>query len=251
MFNCDINLFVNSFGDKEVAKNFLNKNDASINGFIETAKNNNILTPDIRDLARLLLICKETKATSVIEYGCGFSSFVFHKYLSNFQLEFNKEKKIPNFFQIVEVHKEFLNIAKSRFGDTPNFLKCFYEISSISRDKYRNDGSHIFLTAYNFVPEIIYLDGPNPHDISHSNFHDKSERVPISSDVINIESWLEPATILIVDGRTANVRYLKRNLQRDWQWSSNFENDCSIAILREEPLGKKNIEKLKARGLLK
>ena len=76
------------------------------------------------------------------------------------------------------------------------------------------------------------------------------QRVPISSDILIIESWLEPGTVLIIDGRVANVRYLKSKLIRNWEWATDVENDVTIAILNETPLGHKSSKDLKERGFI-
>ena len=81
--------------------------------------------------------------------------------------------------------------------------------------------------------------------ILKNHFFLLNQRVPISSDILKIESWLMPGTVLIVDGRNANVRYLKRSFTRNWEWDTNTTNDCSIAILNEQPYGKKDFENLK------
>ena len=116
-------------------------------------------------------------------------------------------------------------------------------------DFYRNDGSHIYSAKYRFSPDIIYLDGPDPADILDTNFLKDSQRIPISSDILSIESWLIPGSIIVIDGRMANVEYLRRNFKRNWRWGINQNNDCSIGILVDDPLGTKNIQNLKERGL--
>ena len=35
-------------------------------------------------------------------------------------------------------------------------------------------------------------------------------------DIIKIEYFLTPGTIIITDGRTANAQFLKDNFQRNW-----------------------------------
>ena len=67
----------------------------------------------------------------------------------------------------------------------------------------------------------------------------------------NVAIGYGKTAILHIIDIEANVEYLKSNLKRQWDWASNYENDCSIAILKDKPLGKKNIENLKNRGLIK
>ena len=224
--------------------NFLKENNIQVDKMLMDAEKKNILKPNLKDLARLLKICKDTNPSKIIEYGCGFSSVIFHEFLNQ------NDNNIDKFFQIVEVHQKYIDIAIERFDKSKNSLKLILDICNVQEDIKRNDGSHQYLASYKFNPDIIYLDGPDPGDIKDSNFINSEQRLPISSDLLAIESWLVPGTIIIVDGRIANVRYLKRNFQRNWEWDTNFENDCSICILNEEPLGKKNQINLRDRGLI-
>lgn len=65
----------------------------------------------------------------------------------------------------------------------------------------------------NICPDFIYLDAP-------SQFSPKGEirgistrhkdRVPMSADILTIEHFLLPGTLIVVDGRTANARFLRQ-----------------------------------------
>ena len=66
------------------------------------------------------------------------------------------------------------------------------------------------------------------------------ERMPISSDVILFEYYLTPGTIIYIDGRSNNARFLKNNLQRNWLYKHFEEEDVNIFFLNETPLGKWN-----------
>ena len=68
--------------------------------------------------------------------------------------------------------------------------------------------------------------------------------MPMSSDILKIEHFLKPGTIIIVDGRAANSRFLKTNLQRDWQYGYNQINDQHVFFLKKKALGKLNQKQL-------
>ena len=96
-------------------------------------------------------------------------------------------------------------------------------------------------------PDFIYLDGPDQFNINgnknginlnHNDF------MPMSSDILKIEHFLKPGTIIVVDGRAANSRFLKTNLQRDWRYGYNQTNDQHIFFLKEQALGKLNQKQL-------
>ena len=71
-------------------------------------------------------------------------------------------------------------------------------------------------TEYEFLPlinpDFIYLDGPNPFSVSGniSNFNTAhKDLMPMASDILKIEPFLLPGTIILIDGRTANANFLK------------------------------------------
>ena len=69
--------------------------------------------------------------------------------------------------------------------------------------------------------------------------------MPMSCDILKFENFLIPQTIIIIDGRTANARFLKNNFKRKWAYFYDENNDQNIFILDEKPFGivsKKQIE---------
>ena len=248
MLNFKLKELTNSFQSEEESFKFLKKNQIPVENFVKDSLEEKLIEPNFNDLARLLKICQNFKPINILEYGCGFSSYVFHHYLTkDYPSKISKKKHL----QIIEVHNKYLNLTVNRFKKNDSNIEIILEECRVVRDKYRDDGSHFYLANYNFIPDVIYLDGPDPNDIEKSFFSRLNQRVPISSDILKIESWLMPGTVLIVDGRNANVRYLKRSFTRNWDWDTNLTNDCSIAILNEQPYGKKDFENLKERGLIK
>jgi hypothetical protein len=67
------------------------------------------------------------------------------------------------------------------------------------------------------------------------------ERTPIAADVLLMEPSFIPGTIIHFDGRTNNVRFLQKNLQRDWRFDCNQEEDYTTMLLDEPRLGKINV----------
>lgn len=255
MFKINVNSLVNPFSSREDAYEYLKKNIIPIDIFKEEAIKFNLIEPNIEDLARLHYICLSTKPNSILEFGCGFSSYIFHNYLSNFTT--NHSEGCPNLLQIFEVHKKFLDISTNRFNKLSNKVDVKSSICKIVKDLSRDDGSHYYDGNINYIPQIIYLDGPSHHDIPYSKFDENNystqlgfTRPPISSDILKIESWLEPATIILVDGRNSNVRYLKNKLSRNWDWTESIDSRFNFAILNEKPLGNYNSRILEERGFI-
>ena len=67
----------------------------------------------------------------------------------------------------------------------------------------------------------------------------------MSCDVLKIEYFLTPGTILIVDGRAANVQFLKDNFSRNWAYKYVKYCDQHVFVLIEKSLGKYNDNQIK------
>ena len=59
----------------------------------------------------------------------------------------------------------------------------------------------------------------------------------MAADILSFEHFLQPGTLIIIDGRTANARFLKCNLQRNWYHFHSQKCDQHFLELQEEPLG--------------
>ena len=67
----------------------------------------------------------------------------------------------------------------------------------------------------------------------------------MSCDILKIEFFLTPGTILVIDGRGANAEFLKKNFLRKWSYKYVKKVDQHIFILNEKPLGKYNLNQIK------
>ena len=108
-----------------------------------------------------------------------------------------------------------------------------------------------FATEYKSLPlvnpDFIYLDAPNQFEVKKSinNFTIKHhDMMPMSCDILKFEHFLTPGTIIVLDGRTANARFLKANFQRNWVYKRNVESDHNIFYLNESALGSHNQEQI-------
>ena len=66
----------------------------------------------------------------------------------------------------------------------------------------------------------------------------------MSADILRFEFFLEPGTLILIDGRTANARFLKAYLRRNWAYLHDPAGDIHYFELQEEPLGPFNKAKL-------
>ena len=205
---------------------------------------------DFNDLCRLHWIVLSRKVFTTLEYGSGFSTafiadacFILSCYFNNIINDIRVEKKFHIFS--LEESSKFLKITKKRI---PRFISDHVTLikSKINVVKYQNK----FATTYSMIPDIspdfIYLDGPSTFikkrykGFSFNNI----SRFPMSSDLLHFEYFLEPGTFLLVDGRTANARFLKDHFKRKWKYYHDRKGDCHYFELIESSLGPYNKRKI-------
>ena len=58
------------FRDEEVSFEYLRQNSIPIESLLEDAKIENLIAPNLNDLARLLKVCNLTNPSKIIEFGC-------------------------------------------------------------------------------------------------------------------------------------------------------------------------------------
>ena len=218
----------------------------------ETVNNKAYPNPtELDDLIRIHYLVRLRKVTTILEFGVGKSTAVFSDALSKNKDQYedyvidNLRRSNPFECHSIDNNKGWLDSVSKNFSSLTNisyhFCKC--EVTTInSRICTLFDG------IPNICPDLIYLDGPDQYSVEGnvrgiSTHH--PDRMPMSGDIITIEHFLTPGTLIIVDGRTANARFLKQNLQREWEYSSSEQFDQHFFELKELPLGpfnKKQIE---------
>jgi len=212
-------------------------------------KNNEPLPPEFDDLIRLHFIIKKRKATTVLEYGVGYSSIV----LADAIFKNSQDNSIPkircsNLFELhsVDTSKEYINITKKRIPKRLSSIINFH-FSNVTMSEFNGRICTLFDSNPNISPDIIYVDGPDQFsptgDIRGiSTRH--SDRMPMVADILSMEHFLCPGTLIIFDGRTANARFVKSNLQRNWSYLYVEEFDQHFFELLETPLGEHNKKKI-------
>ena len=66
----------------------------------------------------------------------------------------------------------------------------------------------------------------------------------MSCDILKFEYFLTPGTIIVVDGRGANSKFLLDNLKRKWVYEFQKKYDQHIFLLDDPILGKYNKRQL-------
>jgi len=223
------------------------RQDKGISGSVD-ADFTDPFAPNIHDLARLHRLCLGRKVMTILEFGCGYSSLIFAHALSinsqrhgGFMLE---NLRRHDFFEVhsVDDMQDYIKIASER---TPDELSAFanFHKSSVHMTRFNGRICTEYQELPNICPDLIYLDGPSQHaatgDINGiTTAH--PDRVPMSCDLLKIEHFLLPGTLIVVDGRTANARFLKSNFQRQWAYRHEEASDVHYFELQEPPLGKYN-----------
>jgi hypothetical protein len=216
---------------------------------IKYEKQKKIYKPILQDLYNIYQVIIKNNRTSVLEFGSGWSSIIISRALIENKKNFKKNKfKINPFFEhhILENEKKFLYYTKKKIN---YFLKNYknknvkYSFSDCFLEVVNNK----FVTLYKKLPDInpdfIYLDGPDQSKIKSKkkSFKINSEKfMPMVSDILLIEYFLIPGTIIMIDGRGANAQYLKNNFTRKWGYKYFKDSDQHLFQLQAPSLGKKN-----------
>lgn len=212
------------------------------------AVNPSVLEPfgaELDDLIRLHYLALSRKAMTVLEFGVGKSTLVFDHALGVNKLRHeeyvsaNLRCATPFVCHTVDNSAHWLNEVRLK---NKTYNVEFYE-AAVCMTEYMG----AICTAYdplpNVCPDLIYLDAPDQYsvigDIRGISTR-AADRVPLAADILFMEFFLMPGTLIVVDGRTANARFLAANLKRNWAYIYFKKFDQHFFELREDPLGKYN-----------
>ena len=203
--------------------------------------------PNLGDLEFLYGLVRGCKAKIVMEFGIGYSTLVIAKALEKNKAEWDGNikpyKSDAHFFtlHVVEANNNgrwmsgaMANILHRMSGDS-----IFVTICPVMIGTFQDKICHYYTKIPNILPDFVYLDGPDPMHVNgqirgvHFNY---PEALPMAADLLFIEPVLLPGTTILIDGRTANARFLKRNFQREWNCHWYAGGDCTVMTLNEEPL---------------
>lgn len=208
------------------------------------------LVSEYDDLIRLHYLIRKRKVTTILEFGIGKSTVVF-----NNALNLNKR----DYGDYVENNLRRANAFECHSLDNDAFWIDHFELSyknlnnvtvhqsDVEMDMVCDRICSLYKKLPNICPDFIYLDAPGMYSVKGNvnGIHTRhSDRVPIAADLILIEYYLLPGTLVVVDGRTSNARYLRNNFQREWEYTYISEYDQHFFELVEEPLGLHNRKQL-------
>jgi len=232
-------------GGVDVLSNKINKDKwSSVN------PDNKVPFPaELDDLIRLHYLITSRKVTKILEFGVGKSTIVFDHALSQNKNAFGNyvetylRRSNPFECHSVENSKQWIETIK-RSHKTKN---VFFHYSSCEIGTFNDRICTFYETLPNICPDFIYLDAPDQFSVSGDirgiSTRDP-DRLPMSADILALEHFLLPGTLIVVDGRTANARFLKTNFQRDWTYKYFNDYDQHFFELNEDPLGPYNAKQI-------
>ena len=209
------------------------------------------IAPDKSDLSRLHRLLRQRCVATVLEFGVGFSTLVIADALSKNAAEFGGDSPghvAADAHRVISVDTSEKWIAETA-ARIPERLQRFVSSHHSAAHARTVNGQlcHYYDELPDIVPEFIYLDGPDPREV-HGTVNGigfaNPERTPLAADLLMLEPSLLPGTMILVDGRINNVRFLDNNFRRPWKLSQDPEGNFAIFELTEPPLGARNKARL-------
>ena len=202
--------------------------------------------PECPDLTRLYSIIRMRKILTVLEFGSGFSTKIIGEALKKNKFDYSKKislirRKNPFHLYSLESEKKYANkvIKSCKEAGLEEYVTV--KLVEAEQTSFNNLICGKYKKIPSVCPDLIYVDGPMPMSYKNSKQQymsmNDTDITNITCDLLIIEPVLLPGTIVIIDGMTNNARFNKRNLQRNWLSYEDLENDYTLMILDEPPLG--------------
>lgn len=207
------------------------------------------ISVEIDDLIRLHYLIISRKVTNVLEFGGGKSTIVIDNALThnktNYHDYVSKNLRRSDLFEChsVDNNKKWIETTKK----SHRFKNIIFHHCPCFIDTFNSRICTYYDNLPNTCPDLIYLDGPDqlsPTGSIRGINTNHPDRVPMAADLLAMEHFLLPGTLIVVDGRTANARFLKNNFQRNWQHTHIEDYDQHFFELKEPPLGKYNLKQI-------
>lgn len=212
--------------------------------------------PEIEDLYRLYKIIFLNKRTTILEFGTGWSTLIItralydlkKKYLS--QTDGLRRKNLFELFVIDDL-KKYINLSKKRIGQHKelNNIKINWKNSPLRIELYNGQISTAYKKLHLCNPDFIYIDGPDLFSKVKGNIQNFTtnhlDMMPMINDILKFENFLNPGTIILLDGRAANALFLKNNFRRNWLYYFDTSYDQHFFYLNDKPFGLINKNLLK------
>ncbi len=209
------------------AKNFFIKND-----FVKYFKKNdpNEIAPEWTDLKFMYELVRKRKPICVVEFGSGASTIAIGLALKENEL---KDKIVGRLFSVDGNKKWIENTKKKIDKDLKEYIQFHFSKAVIST--YNGHIVSLHESLPNVSPNLIYLDGPSPLDVSGNinglsfqskpikkdddandgNFYDycNNSRRIVAADPLLYESTAPADFFILIDRRYTNANFLEKNLK--------------------------------------
>ncbi len=189
-----------------------------------------------RDLVRLHDLVRRRKVTTVLEFGVGKSTLVLAHALAENRREHgdyvtaNLRRANPFELHSLDDMQEFIDITA---GNLPEpFATGSPFISAAARWRPSTSASARYTRR---CPTSAPTSSISMRRASFRSrrgarhLHRPQDRLPMAADLLAIEHFLLPGTLILVDGRTANARFLKCNFQRNWSTATWRTGTCTCS----------------------
>ena len=218
-------------------------------------KNNNkkAYPPELFDLIRLHYLVRLRKVTTILELGVGYSTLIMSHALNMNKKDHKKfvseNLRRGNAFEIhsVDTSRRFLKESIKRIpNNLKNFINSYF--SEAEMTLFNGQICANLKKLPNICPDFIYVDGPSFMHVKgqKNGIHTRHiDRTIISCDLMKIESFFLPGTLIVWDGLTSYARFVQSNFKRKWKFKHLDNLDISIAEQIEKPLGVYNKQQIK------
>jgi len=211
--------------------------------------------PELDDLYRIYKYITLNKRTTVLEFGSGWSTLLMCMALNEnkkkYKSKINKLRR-NNPFELftVDNEKKFLSLTKKKINKYlgNKSKKINYIFSDVEMTSYVGNYSTQYKKMPLCNPDFIYLDGPDQFKVKKKNINFTTahkDMMPMSCDILKIEYFLTPGTIIVSDGRSANAQFLIDNFKRKWLHYYDKKSDQHVFYLDAPALGALNRAQLK------
>ena len=213
--------------------------------------------PKLEQLYLIYQIVILNKRLTILEFGSGWSSLIFISALNELRKKHYNRVKLfrknnPFSLFAVDNEKKYLSVSKER---AVNFIKknkitsqAKFLYSDVVMTKYNDHIATEFKKLPACNPDLIFLDGPGQFKVK-GNINNitttHKDIMPMSCDILKIEFYLAPGTIIIADGRGANCEFLRLNFKRKWKYQYYKKVDLHVFCLVDRKIGKYNSELIK------
>jgi hypothetical protein len=207
--------------------------------------------PELVDLYSLYTKVRNNRSVAIIEFGSGWSTLALARALDENRLSFSQyvedNVRHPNPFSLmtIDCSKGFQTLALDRIPKELSETIIVPVISEAKMSVLNGQICHLYDQVPPFTADFIYLDGPDCDQVSGDvngfsvrfGSNEYSYGSPMAADLILLEPFLWPGTLLVTDGRGANASFLKNNFKRNWLYRYDKKCDQHLFQLFEEPFG--------------